>query len=214
VLERSSRMLPSSSPVFGKAVLPNMRLKLAGGDRFKGRGVLCAGGHGLSSTTLAPAGGAPAAEARSVRQPLNHVRCWFALFASQAVLACASVSHSSAGAAEVRGRTSCSGLVSQDTTVYDTTRVSEKPFVRSGPRIEYPKDLRDRRVQGHVVLAAIVAVDGKVEASSITVLEGDHREFEAPAARWANGALFWPGCRSGLPVRVRIALPFDFRTRE
>ena len=137
---------------------------------------------------------------------MNRVRCWFALFASQAVLACASVSHSSAGAAEVRGRTSCSGLVSQDTTVYDTTQVR--------PRIEYPKDLRDRRVQGHVVLAAIVAVDGKVEASSLTTLEGDHREFEAQAARWAKGALFWPGCRSGLPVRVRIALPFDFRTRE
>jgi len=38
-----------------------MRLKLAGGDRFKGSGVLCAGGHGLSSKTLAPAGESPAA---------------------------------------------------------------------------------------------------------------------------------------------------------
>jgi len=28
--------------------LPNMRLKLAGGDRFKGNGVLCPGGHELS----------------------------------------------------------------------------------------------------------------------------------------------------------------------
>jgi len=144
---------------------------------------------------------------------MHRVRCWFALFASQAVLACASVSHSSAGAADVRGRTSCSGLVSHDTTVYDTTQVSEKPYVRSGPRIEYPEDLRYRRVQGHVVLAAIVGVDGKVEASSITVLEGDHPEFEAQAARWAKGALYWPGCRFGLPVRVRVALPFDFRTR-
>ena|SRR5437868_11080143 len=144
---------------------------------------------------------------------MHRVRCWFALFASQAVLACASVSHSSAGAADVRGRTSCSGLVSHDTTVYDTTQVSEKPYVRSGPRIEYPEDLRYRRVQGHVVLAAIVGVDGKVEASSITVLEGDHPEFEAQAARWAKGALCWPGCRFGLPVRVRVALPFDFRTR-
>ena len=145
---------------------------------------------------------------------MHRVRCWFALLASQVGLACASVSHSSAGAAEARSRTSCSGLLSQDTTVYDTTQVSEKPYARSGPRIEYPKDLRERRVQGHVVLAAIVAVDGKVEASSITVLEGDHREFEAQAARWAKGALFWPGCRFGVPVRVRVALPFDFRTRE
>ena len=38
---------------------PNKRLKLTGGDRFKGIGVLCPGGHGLSSTTLAPASGRP-----------------------------------------------------------------------------------------------------------------------------------------------------------
>jgi len=41
--------------------LPNKRLKLAGGDRFKGSGVLCPGGHGLSSTGLALASGSPAA---------------------------------------------------------------------------------------------------------------------------------------------------------
>ena len=31
--------------------LPNKRLKLTGGERFKGNGVLCPGGHGLSSTS-------------------------------------------------------------------------------------------------------------------------------------------------------------------
>ncbi len=47
------------------ALQPNKRLKLAGGDA--GAFVLkeavgsCPGGHGLSSTTLAPAGGSPAA---------------------------------------------------------------------------------------------------------------------------------------------------------
>ena len=40
---------------------PNKRLKLAGGDRLKGIGVLCPGGHGLSSSTLALAGESPAA---------------------------------------------------------------------------------------------------------------------------------------------------------
>jgi len=41
--------------------LPNKRLKLAGGDRLKGNGALCPGGHRLSSTTLAPASESPAA---------------------------------------------------------------------------------------------------------------------------------------------------------
>ncbi len=40
--------------------LPNKRLKLAG-DRSKGVGVLCPGEHGLSSSSLAPAGESPAA---------------------------------------------------------------------------------------------------------------------------------------------------------
>jgi len=44
-----------------RRALPNMRLKLTGADRSKGTGVLCPGGHGLSSNGLAPAGGSPAA---------------------------------------------------------------------------------------------------------------------------------------------------------
>ena len=35
---------------------PNMRLKLAGSDRSKGNGVLCAGAHELSFKTWAPCG--------------------------------------------------------------------------------------------------------------------------------------------------------------
>ncbi len=40
---------------------PNKRLKLTGGDRSSGSGVLCPGGHGLASNTLAPASESPAA---------------------------------------------------------------------------------------------------------------------------------------------------------
>ncbi len=43
-------------------LLPNKRLKLTGGDRFKGNGVLCPWrGTGRSSTRLAPARESPAA---------------------------------------------------------------------------------------------------------------------------------------------------------
>ena len=37
-------------------VPPNLRLKLSGGDPFKGSGVLCAGAHGLSFNCTAPCG--------------------------------------------------------------------------------------------------------------------------------------------------------------
>jgi len=41
--------------------LPNKRLKLAGGDRFKDTECCAPGGARTSSTTLAPAGESPAA---------------------------------------------------------------------------------------------------------------------------------------------------------
>jgi len=40
---------------------PNKRLKLAGGDRPRESECCALTGHGLWSTTLAPAGGSPAA---------------------------------------------------------------------------------------------------------------------------------------------------------
>jgi hypothetical protein len=43
------------------ALRPNKRLKLAGGDRLKGSGVLSAGAHELSLNYLALAGESPAA---------------------------------------------------------------------------------------------------------------------------------------------------------
>ena len=36
--------------------MPNKRLKLTGGDRFKGNGVLCPSGHELTFNITAPCG--------------------------------------------------------------------------------------------------------------------------------------------------------------
>ncbi len=49
------------SSVICPRALSNMRLKLAGADRSKGNGVLCAGAHELSFNDTAPAGESPAA---------------------------------------------------------------------------------------------------------------------------------------------------------
>src|SRR5216117_2900223 len=46
--------------VGGVRQAPNKRLKLTGGDRSKGSGVLCAAAHQLSFNDTAPAGGSPA----------------------------------------------------------------------------------------------------------------------------------------------------------
>jgi hypothetical protein len=51
---------------FHERALPNMRLKLAGGDRSKGIGVLCAGAHELSFNDT-PRGGLVARGLSAIR---------------------------------------------------------------------------------------------------------------------------------------------------
>ena len=139
---------------------------------------------------------------------------WLAIALATPVSACARVPASPRQNADLRGRTSCSGLSNADTTVYDTTQVTEQPYARTGPRLDYPDALRRRYMEGHVVLSGVVAIDGTVDPSSIIIVKRDHAAFEAQALRWARGASYWPGCRAGVPVRVRVAFPVDFRIRR
>jgi TonB family protein len=137
-----------------------------------------------------------------------------AIVVAAPILACAGAAASLGQSADLRGRTSCSGLSNTDTTVYDTTQVTERPYARSGPRPEYPDELRRRYIEGHVVLSVVIAIDGTVDPSSITIIKRDRPAFEDQALRWARGASYWPGCRAGVPVRVRFALPMDFTIRR
>jgi len=49
-------MAGASQAMTRAGLLPNMRLKLPGGDRSKGSGVLCAGAHELSFNYTVPCG--------------------------------------------------------------------------------------------------------------------------------------------------------------
>ncbi len=106
---------------------------------------------------------------------------------------------------------SCAENPSRDTTVLDTTQVSRKPEVVSGPRIPYPDELRRQRVSGRVVYALTINADGSLDSASVDVLRSDRAEFERVARQYLQGARFSLGCRDGQAVRVRIALPIDSR---
>jgi len=128
-------------------------------------------------------------------------------------LACATTSGGSSDGSEPTGRTSCTPGASDDLNVYDTTQVSERPYARSGPDLEYPVRLRERHVQGRVLLSLIVNADGSVDPTSITVVRSADPGFDVEAIRWARGGQFWPGCRQGRAVRVRMLQPIDFKIR-
>ena len=107
--------------------------------------------------------------------------------------------------------TSCAAGGTSDSTVYDTTALSEQPVVRSAPAIDYPAEARRRKIQGRVVITAVVTAEGAVEASSVVVATSAAPLLDDEARRVVALARFWPGCREGQPVWARIAVPFEFK---
>ena len=127
-------------------------------------------------------------------------------------LACGVSASRSDRRAGPRSATSCAGLASTDSTVYDTTQVAERPVARHGPRPEYPMRERQLRIQGRVLIAVIIEADGSPNQDSVRIVTSVNPAIDREALRWVSGASFWPGCRDGRPVRVRVAIPIDFRT--
>jgi len=128
-------------------------------------------------------------------------------------LACAVQSSQAVKNPDVPSVPSCADHPSQDTTVFDTTQVSKKPEVVSGPNLRYPDELRQQRVSGGVVYSLIVNADGKADRRSIRLLRSDDFEFERASRAYIEEAVFSPGCLNGQAVRVRVRLPIDFKVR-
>jgi TonB family protein len=107
--------------------------------------------------------------------------------------------------------TSCASVKSADTTVYDTTQLSERPVPRSVPELVYPDQARKDKLHGQVIVTAVVTTDGAVDPTSLTLTMRAHPLLDAEAERIVLLATFWPGCRDSVAVRSRISVPFDFR---
>jgi TonB family protein len=107
--------------------------------------------------------------------------------------------------------TSCASAKSADTTVYDTTQLSERPVPRSIPELVYPEQARKDKLKGLVIVNAVVTTDGAIDPTSVTVAMRAHPVLDAEAERVVLLATFWPGCRDSVAVRSRISIPFDFR---
>jgi TonB family protein len=98
-----------------------------------------------------------------------------------------------------------------DTTVYDTSAVDTRPAYVSGQAPSYPKELRETGVTGDVLVEFVVNADGLVAWSSVRVVEYSNREFADSAVVAIRTMRFCPATRHGVPVRVRIRQPVQFR---
>jgi len=112
------------------------------------------------------------------------------------------------------GRTPCVDTPSSDSTVFDTTQVSNKPALASRPGLQYPDELRRQGISGRAVVSVIIEADGSPNQSSVKTVTASYPDFGMAAVQLVRRSRFWPGCRSGQAVRVRMAIPVDFTVKN
>jgi TonB family protein len=96
------------------------------------------------------------------------------------------------------------------TQIFVEAVVDEPPERISFPPPEYPRILLEARVEGTVVLEAVIDTTGHAEPPSIKVINSTNRAFEAPARDAMRRALFRPGRVRGQAVRVLVQMPLRF----
>ena len=86
--------------------------------------------------------------------------------------------------------------------------VSEMPVPLSGVRPVYPKEARDKQIEGSVAMDVLIDDKGKVRLAS--VIEGSEI-FRASALEAMQKFLFRPAKVDGKPVAVRIRYSIKFK---
>jgi len=107
--------------------------------------------------------------------------------------------------------TFCRAPALADSTVYDTTQLTQRPVLYEAQRLKYPRSLRAHGVQGVVLLAVIVNTDGRLDTASIQAISSPDPELTNAATRWARSTKFVPACFADRPVRARVSIPVEFK---
>lgn len=108
--------------------------------------------------------------------------------------------------------------------VYATSDLDESPtFLRGDQRqflnkwvydyIRYPKSAIDAGIQGRVIVEFIIEKNGEV--SSVEVTKSVDDALDAEAVKVVKASPKWkPGIKGGEPVRVKIAVPIEFKLKR
>ena len=100
---------------------------------------------------------------------------------------------------------------------YTLAEVETKPSLASVSAFQrivsegYPEDLKRRRLGGIAEVAFVVDATGKVEPSSVEVVDATQPAFGEAAKRALLQAGFKPGKVSGNAVRTKVSLPIVYR---
>jgi len=107
--------------------------------------------------------------------------------------------------------------------VVDDAFVTEPPVLLNVERVAaqmgelYPRTLRDMRVGGTVIAQFMVLEDGRVDPTTIVIVEADHpllgeaTRRAVRSLRFRPGRMLWDGTLQ--PVRVRTTMPLNWTLR-
>jgi TonB family protein len=101
--------------------------------------------------------------------------------------------------------------------VYELSQVERRPDLRNGGDVlrflerNYPRTLREARVQGNVMVTFVLDEEGKADMGTVQVTSSSDPAFEGPALRAVERMRFRPAQVDGRDVRVRVTLPIQFQ---
>lgn len=113
--------------------------------------------------------------------------------------------------------TSCAGGGPDGATSSVPADVEDPPEIVGGEdalyqNLEYPEIAQAARVQGAVVVRAVVDAEG--EATRVDVVQGIHDMLDQEARRVVQEMTFKPGYQNGMPVRAQVKVPVRFELDE
>ncbi len=93
--------------------------------------------------------------------------------------------------------------------VFNEFEVEEKPVLIKKVEPEYPEVARQLGIQGKGRALVIVGPDGRVTKIESIVVDNDI--FREPIEKAALKCIFKPAKQAGVPVSVRVVIPFIFK---
>ena len=77
--------------------------------------------------------------------------------------------------------------------------------------LRYPKEARESKITGKVIVEFVVEKDGSISSQNIKVLKSPHKSLSKEAIRLIkNGPKWIPGKLKGVPVRTKRMMPITF----
>ncbi|HEU0079253.1 MAG TPA: TonB family protein [Longimicrobiaceae bacterium] len=102
------------------------------------------------------------------------------------------------------------------TAPIDVSLAEEKPQLQNGPEVQrllqrlYPPLLRDAGITGQVQMKFVVNAQGRVEATSVSVINATHDQFGEASTKVVEKMRFRPAKVGGRPVPVLVQIPISW----